>query len=113
MKKKFLPAFKGVIDGFHDAGILIQYVLGVCAMIAGFILKLSTIEWILFIICIGMVISTEVLNTCIERLCDLYTEEEDERIRKIKDMAAGAVLISSAAAGFSALIILLNHLWKG
>ena len=57
-----------------------------------------------------MVITAEILNTCIERVCDLYSNEFDERIRLIKDLAAGAVLVSAIAALLCSLIILFSHI---
>lgn len=110
LKKKFLPAFAGLADGFRDSGIRVQYILALCAVMAGFVLKLSAGEWIAVIVCIGMVVASEMLNTCIEKLCDLYTMEEDARIKMIKDLAAGAVLVAGAASLACAIIILIRHI---
>jgi len=110
MKEKFRPAFQGLVDAVHDQGCRTQMILAALALCAGFILKLSAGEWVAVIICIGMVITAEILNTCIERVCDLYSNEFDERIRLIKDLAAGAVLVSAIAALLCSLIILFSHI---
>ena len=110
LKKKFLPAFAGLADGFRDSGIRVQYILALCAVMAGFVLKLSAGEWIAVIVCIGMVVASEMLNTCIEKLCDLYTMEEDARIKMIKDLAAGAVLVAGVTSLACAIIILIRHI---
>ena len=110
MKEKFRPAFQGLIDAIHEPGCRTQIILAALALCAGFILKLSAGEWVAVIICIGMVITAEILNTCIERVCDLYSNEFDERIRLIKDLAAGAVLVSAIAALLCSLIILFSHI---
>ncbi len=110
MKEKFRPAFNGIVLGFKDPAIRIQMILALLAMIAGFVLKLSIAEWIAVIICIGLVISTEILNTCVEKVCDLYSKEEDERIKVIKDLAAGAVLVSAICALITAMLILISRL---
>lgn len=110
MKEKFRPAFQGLADAAHDQGCRTQMILAALALCAGFILKLSAGEWVAVIICIGMVITAEILNTCIERVCDLYSNEFDERIRLIKDLAAGAVLVSAIAALLCSLIILFSHI---
>jgi diacylglycerol kinase len=51
---------------------------------------------------IAAVISAELLNTAIERLCDFIAELHgigtDQRIRDIKDLAAGAVLLVATGA---------------
>jgi diacylglycerol kinase (ATP) len=47
----------------------------------------------------GMVWLAEALNTAIEELCDHVTPDRHAAIGRIKDLAAGAVLIASIAAG--------------
>ena len=110
MIEKFKPAFSGIVLGLKDAGIRLQFILASLAVIAGFIMHLSSGEWIAVVICIALVISSEILNTCIEKVCDLYSTEEHEQIRVIKDLAAGAVFAASAGALITALIILVRHL---
>ncbi len=110
MKKKFYPAFHGLIDAFQHPSVLLQGILGICAIIAGIILHLTQIEWIIVIIMIGLVITVEMLNTCIELICDYLTTERNEKIRLIKDISAAAVLVSGITAFVVACIILGSHL---
>jgi len=110
MKEKFRPAFNGILLGFKDPAIRLQMILAMLAMIAGFVLKLNIAEWIAVILCMGLVLSTEILNTCVEKVCDLYSKEEDERIKVIKDLAAGAVLVSAICALITAALILISRL---
>lgn len=73
-------------------------------------LDLSRVEWSLILLCIGFVFSMELVNSGIERLADRISEERDPVIGKIKDIAAGAVLVSALAAAAVGLIILLPKL---
>ena len=81
-------------------------------------LDLSALEISLILLCIGMVISCELFNSAIERTVDLISSEHDNMIMHIKDMAAGAVLISviiSMIAGFIIIVpkcLILMKLWK-
>jgi len=95
---KFKVAFKGIKDAFKHKAVRIQFVLGILAIIGGLLIKLDYYEWLAFIICIVLVIGAEIFNTCIEKLCDLYSKENDERIRLIKDLSSGAVLVFSIGA---------------
>ena len=52
------------------------------------------------------VILLEYLNSVIERLCDLYSSQYDERIKRIKDMSAAIVLIMSICAAVIAVVII-------
>ena len=110
MKEKFRPAFQGLADAVKDEGCRAQIILALLAVCAGFVLKLSTAEWVAVIVCIGMVITAEILNTAIEKVCDLYSKENDERIRLIKDLSAGAVLVSALTALICSLVILFQHI---
>ena len=110
MINKFKAAFAGIADGLGHRSVRIQYELAACALVAGCIMKLTAGEWVAVIICIGMVITAEMLNTCIEKICDMYSTEIDARIKVIKDIAAGAVLAASAAALVTAMVILAVHL---
>lgn len=110
MKKKFSDAFAGLIKGTGHRSILTQYILAAMAVCAGFVLHLSVLEWVAVIVCIGLVITAEILNTCIEKLCDLYSTDYSNRIREIKDLAAGAVLAASLTAFVTAMVILFSHI---
>lgn len=64
----------------------------------------SAVQWAILVILMGLVMALEVLNTCVEELCDLYTDRYEPLVRLIKDGAAGAVLVMSAAAAVIAVI---------
>ena len=110
MKNKFKNAFDGTKMILSDRSILIQFVLAILTIIVGYILKLTYVEWFAVILCIIIVICLEIMNTIIEKLCDLYSTEYDERIKTIKDMSAGMVLISCIGAVIVATMILIRRL---
>ena len=110
LKRKFLPAFEGLAHGLSDTSIRLQFSLAALAVVAGIFFKLSSMEWIAVIICIGMVIAAEILNTAIEYICNFLTEKSDEHIKAIKDTAAAAVLVSSLSALAVAIVIVVRHL---
>ena len=61
----------------------------------GIILKINHYEWSLLIIVTGIVFLTELLNTSLESLSDIIDPEWNEQVKKAKDYAAAAVLISA------------------
>jgi hypothetical protein len=67
-------------------------------VLAGFVTRLTPSEWSRVLFCIALVCSMECLNTAVERTCDARTKRRDPVICLAKDAAAGAVLISAAAA---------------
>ena len=104
--KKFKVAFTGLILGIKDKSILIQYILGVLVLAFSLIIKLDIISLCLIIILVSLVIGFEYLNTCIEKLCDLITKEENFKIKYIKDLAAGAVLIQAICSAIIFILLL-------
>ena len=73
-------------------------------------MKISLIEWALIIICIGLVFSAEAFNSAVERLVDLISPEQNHLAGVIKDLAAGAVLITAVAAFAVGIIIFIPKL---
>ncbi|MEO6849297.1 MAG: diacylglycerol kinase family protein, partial [Mucilaginibacter sp.] len=81
-----------------------------CAAIAillGYALHISTAEWLWVSLCIGMVLLTELINTGIELLVDLVSPDFNEKAGLVKDISAGAVLITAITALAIGLIIFL------
>jgi diacylglycerol kinase len=106
--KSFKYAFKGlqiVVKEEHNARIHVFAAL--CAIILGFFLKISQTEWIAVIFCISLVVSMEIINSAIENIADFVSPEKHEKIRKIKDLSAAAVLVCAASSLIIALIIFI------
>ena len=105
--KKFKPALNGLALAAQDRSVAIQ--LGF-AVLAGLGLGFVFWEWALVITLAALVITAEILNTAIERLCDFVQPRQDARIKTIKDLAAGAVLCASLAALIVGGMIVIRHL---
>lgn len=90
-----------------------HFLAAVMAIFLGVYTELSLPEWCLVILCIGMVISLEGMNTGLEFLTDLVSPEYHKLAGNAKDVAAGAVLVGSVAAlviGFLLFVPKLVHL---
>ena len=111
MINKFYVAFVGLVSSLKDRSIQIQYVLAILACIVAWMIGCTYYEWLAVLLCIGLVIVAEILNTCIEKLCDLYSIEKNEKIKYIKDLAAGGVLFASLIALTVGILIFVHHLF--
>ena len=111
MINKFYVAFVGLVSSLKDRSIQIQYILAILACIAAWMIGCNYYEWLAVLLCIGLVIVAEILNTCIEKLCDLYSTEKNEKIKYIKDFAAGGVLFASLIALTVGILIFVHHLF--
>ena len=68
-------------------------------------LKLSVTEWCICLTLFGLVMALELVNTSIEAVVDLVTEERKPLAKIAKDTAAGAVLIAAIMAAIIGCII--------
>lgn len=109
--KSFSYAFAGLKVLFkeeHNARIHAVATLLVVA--AGILFRITAREWIAVVLCIGMVISAEAVNSSIERCADFVKQERDDRKRDIKDLGAAAVLVCAIAAAVVGCIIFIPYL---
>jgi diacylglycerol kinase len=111
-KTKLFSSFKNAFNGIFlliksERNAKIHLILSFIAITFGLVLKISYMEWIAVIFCIGFVTALEAINTSIEKICDFVNPEYHLNIKKIKDMAAAAVLISALCALCIGLLIFL------
>lgn len=71
---------------------------------------ITTAEWALLIVAMVLVWTAEALNTGLELVCDLVCETWHPQIKKAKDVAAGAVLLSAIGAALIGLLVFLPYL---
>jgi len=106
--QSFKFAFTGIITAVKtQANIRIHLIAAILVSAMGFHFRISYEEWVLIILSIGFVVSAELFNSAIEFLTDLVSPEKNVLAGKVKDIAAGAVLISAISAAIVGLIIFL------
>lgn len=106
--KNVISSFKYAFQGMFSAlkterNLKIHVTIMLLVIIAGIVLKISKIEWIICIILFGLVIGGEMLNSAIETVVDIAMPDINSKAKFAKDAAAGAVLvfaIASAIIGF-------------
>lgn len=106
--KSFKYAFSGLLTSFKsERNMKIHVFIMILVIIAGIILDISLMEWILCIILFGAVISSELMNTAIENLVDIVMPYRNEKAKIIKDIAASAVLVWAIVAVIIGIIIFI------
>ncbi|MBL1228500.1 diacylglycerol kinase family protein [Enterococcus sp. BWB1-3] len=106
-------ALQGIRTVFKEERNMRTHLLAaIAAVIFGFVFKLSAGEWLWLILSIFLVFVVEIINTAFENVVDMVTDFHFHPIgKKIKDMAAGAVLITALFSMFVGLIIFLPKFW--
>ena len=109
--KSFTYAFNGLRVLFKEEhNSRIHLFATICVVVAGVLLKLSVLEWVAVAFAIGLVFCGEIFNSAIEDLSDVVCPERDERIKKVKDLSAAAVLVNAVTAAVVGLLVFLPKL---
>jgi len=97
--KSFGPAANGIKFLFQSERNAIVHVLVLLLVIvAGIYFQLTVVEWMFIAMAAGFVLCTEAINTAIEHLMNFIHPEQHAKVGIIKDLAAGAVLLSVIAS---------------
>lgn len=115
--KKFFHSFTYPIKGLkyayrNEQNLTFDVGMALVVSILGFLFRLNKYEWAILILTIGLVISAELINTAIEAVVDLVTEEYHPIAKVAKDTSAAAVFILAIAAVFVGIIIFVPKIIK-
>lgn len=113
---KSLFGFSYAWDGLKaitrsERNFQIHMIAAVCVIIAGFVFRLSILKWAMIILVIGLVLVAEIVNTAIEKMMDYVKPDSHPQAKTIKDMAAGAVLVSAVIAVVVGMLIFVPELY--
>lgn len=118
MKKNdnFIDSFLNALNGIRYAiiserNLKFHLFFSLIVMFFSFIYRISIIEILIIMILIFLVIVFEIVNTIIEKIMDFVSDKYDDRIKVIKDMSAGAVLLSAVLAVIVGLIIFIPKIF--
>jgi diacylglycerol kinase len=112
MFKSIGIAFNGIIDLIRsENNAKIHLISTIVVIIVGLKWQFLAIEWLWISLAIAGVWVAELINTALEKLTDLISPETNPIAKKVKDYAAGAVLVMAIWAIFVFCLISLPHLW--
>lgn len=107
--------------GFASAGLRllfttqrnarIQATAGMFTLALAAVLRVSRVEWAVLVMQIALVLALETINTALETLVDLVTDEYHPLAKRAKDLAAGAVWLAALASLAVGLVIFIPRLW--
>ena len=109
--KSFGYAFEGIFAGIRgERNMKIHCFAAVCVIVAGVLFHISVTDWCICLVLFGLILSLELVNTAIEAVVDLVTEDKKPLAKLAKDTAAGAVLIAAVMAAMAGLLIFVPKL---
>lgn len=106
--RSFGYAIKGIVHCMKkEQNFKLHIIASLAAITLAIFLHCSATEWMLVLLCIALVLSLEMINTAVEKICNMQQTTFHPQIKIIKDVAAGAVLLSAIAAAICGAIIFL------
>lgn len=101
--RKFLKSFSYAASGIKEVflgeqNFKVHLLAALLVILFGGIFRVSPVEWCVLFLTISLVLASEMLNTVMEKLCDITHPEQNETIRIIKDISAGMVLVCAIGA---------------
>ncbi|AYZ12652.1 diacylglycerol kinase family protein [Chryseobacterium arthrosphaerae] len=113
LHKSFLNAFRGVFAMIKtERNFQIELTAFFINLFLIFYFNLSGTDAALILLVSAAVLSAEIFNTAIERICDLIQPDFDPRIGFIKDISAGAVILMAIAAVIIGVIIYPKYIFS-
>jgi len=104
----FSYAFQGILPVVRqERNVHIHIVAAIVVICAGVYFDLQAWEWICVTFAIGTVLTAEFFNSAIETLANVVYKDKNADIKKVKDIAAAAVLICAIAAAVVGCIIFI------
>jgi len=113
---RILKSFKFAVNGFRETfkselNFRAHLMAAILVVIGGWYFEVSTLEWIVLIICIATVLAAELFNTAVELLVDLVSPAFNLKAGLVKDMAAAAVLVIALMSLAVGLIIFVPKIF--
>ena len=109
--QSFNYAFQGLVAAVrHQRNMRVHILLAFAVLLASIFLNLSRLQLVVIFVAVAFVFITEMINSAIEAVVDMVTDEFDPRAKAAKDMAAVAVLIAAANALIVAYLVLADRL---
>ena len=110
---KFRDALRGLKFGIRGhSSFFVHFFVAALVVVAAVVMECTLTQWCLLSLCIGMVLTAELINSAIETIHRGLDEETKERTWKALDIAAGAVLMASTTAAVVGLLVFAKQLLR-
>lgn len=110
LTESFGYAFEGIWTGIrNERNMKIHCLAIIVVTLTGTLFQITAMEWCICLLLFALVASLELVNTAIEAVVDLVTEEKKPLAKIAKDTAAGAVLFAAIISVIIGCIIFLPY----
>jgi diacylglycerol kinase len=110
--QSFKFAFQGLAFAWKERNFKLHIASTLAVLTMGFYYQVTSLEWIILLLCIAGVLSLELLNTALEKFVDLVSPNKHPLAGMAKDLSAAAVLVFSIASAIVGLIIFYPYFFN-
>ena len=115
--ERYIKSFFHAVDGIkytirNEHNMIIMILATIVVVVLGFKFSISDYEWLFCVGLIGAVMASEMINTSIEAVVDLFSPKIHPLAKIAKDTASSASLILSLTAFIGALIIFIPKIFS-
>lgn len=101
--RSLLESFRCAAEGVSfvlrtERNMRIHFIAAAAVLVVAALLGVDSVGLSCLVMAISLVLISELANTALELVCDMISTTREPRIKTVKDIAAGAVLVSAAAA---------------
>lgn len=108
--ESFNNAVNGILQAIRREGHMkVHYVATLLLIISALFFNFTRMEFTVLVLTCGMVIVAEMFNTVIELIMDVVSPDYNPTVRKIKDIAAGCVLVAAICAVFVGYLLFFDR----
>ena len=113
--KRFMKSFKYAFNGIHyafrnDQNLIIHLIIATLVIAASMLFRVTPLETGILGLTMLIVITTEMVNTALEKMVDLITKEHRMEAKIAKDVASGMVLVAAVGSVIIGLLIFVPHI---
>lgn len=117
IKTTLIQSFKYAFEGIYFAiklnrNMKIHIVIAILVILASMYFKANVFEMEILTVMIILVICTEMINTALEEMVDLITNEHRREAKIAKDVSAGMVLVAAIGSVIVGILVFVPHILK-
>ncbi|HYE81171.1 MAG TPA: diacylglycerol kinase family protein [Clostridia bacterium] len=114
--RKFFESLRYSIEGLvycmsTQRNMKIHIAFALIVLVAGILLQISRLEFIIITMAISIVFICEIINTAVEKTVDTMTQEFHPVAKIAKDVAASAVLVAAISSVIVGFLVFGKYLW--
>lgn len=109
--RSFSYAFAGIATALRaERNMRFHFFSSIVVLLFAYYFSITKTEWLFILVLIGGMFALEMVNTAIERVVDLVTDEYHFLAKQAKDLAAGAVLVFAILSVVIGIVIFLPYI---